>query len=80
MFFRTSDSEFLRWKIFDILKSKMFAKSGGRPVYRNTKWQIIFLHYVEDERAWYFTEDWAKILKFEIFLIRLCKSDRTLNF
>ena len=34
----------------------MFAKSGGRPVYRNLKWQVYFLHYVEDERAWYFTE------------------------
>ena len=58
----------------------MFAKSGGRPVYRNTKWQIIFLHYVEDERAWYFTEDWAKISKFRIFLICFCKFDRIWNF
>jgi len=34
----------------------MFTKSGGRPVYRNMKWQVYFLHYVADERAWYFTE------------------------
>ena len=37
-------------------KAKLFAKSGGRPVYQNTRWKVYYLHYVEEEENWYFTE------------------------
>lgn len=36
--------------------AKLFTKSGGRPVYQNVRWGAYYLHYVESEENWFFTE------------------------
>ena len=37
-------------------QSKTKKKSGGRPVYQNVRWGAYYLHYVESEENWFFTE------------------------